>query len=60
VAKATKRKKSEEGRHVGLHCYDLLIEALKTLSERNRDLSSIDITAVRLKIEQNQLVRVPE
>jgi hypothetical protein len=28
VAKATKNKKSKEGRHVGLDFYDLLIEAL--------------------------------
>jgi hypothetical protein len=28
VAKATKNKKSEVGRHVGLDFYDLLIEAL--------------------------------
>jgi hypothetical protein len=28
VAKATKNKKSKEGRHVGLEFYDLLIEAL--------------------------------
>jgi hypothetical protein len=30
VAKATKNKKTKEGRHVGLDFYDLLIEALKT------------------------------
>ena len=29
MAKATKNKKSKEGRHVGLDFYDLLIEALK-------------------------------
>jgi hypothetical protein len=29
VAKATKNKKSKEGRHVGLDFIDLLIEALK-------------------------------
>jgi len=28
VAKATKNKKSKEGRHVGLDFYDLLIEVL--------------------------------
>ena len=28
MAKATKNKKSEEGRHVGLDFYDLLIEVL--------------------------------
>src|SRR5260370_37677993 len=28
VAKATKNKKSEEGRHVGLDFYDLLIEVM--------------------------------
>jgi hypothetical protein len=32
VAKATKNKKSKEGRHVGLDFYDLLIEALKITS----------------------------
>jgi len=33
VAKATKNKKSEVGRHVGLDFYDLLIEAIEAAAE---------------------------
>jgi hypothetical protein len=42
VAKATKNKKSKEGRHVGLDFYDLLIEALKTPSMSDRALRFYD------------------
>jgi len=48
VAKATKNKKSEVGRHVGLDFYDLLIEALfdpdgwrAILGERYRLVSTV-------------------
>jgi hypothetical protein len=42
VAKATKNKKSKEGRHVGLDFYDLLIEAISLIDfdcERKRDVT---------------------
>jgi hypothetical protein len=36
VAKATKNKKSEVGRHVGLDFYDLLIEAIGAAVETTK------------------------
>jgi hypothetical protein len=36
VAKATKNKKSEVGRHVGLDFYDLLIEAIEAAVEATK------------------------
>jgi hypothetical protein len=36
VAKATKNKKSMEGRHVGLDFYDLLIEAIEAAAEATK------------------------
>jgi hypothetical protein len=36
VAKATKNKKSMEGRHVGLDFYDLLIEAIGAAVETTK------------------------
>jgi len=36
VAKSTKNKKSEVGRHVGLDFYDLLIEAIEAAAEATK------------------------
>ena len=36
MAKATKNKKSEVGRHVGLDFYDLLIEAIEAAAEATK------------------------
>jgi hypothetical protein len=45
VAKATKNKKSEVGRHVGLDFYDLLIEAIETAAEATK-LSELSMERV--------------
>jgi hypothetical protein len=45
VAKATKNKKSEVGRHVGLDFYDLLIEAIETAAEATK-LSELSMKRV--------------
>jgi len=49
VAKATKNKKSEVGRHVGLDFYDLLIEAIEAAAEATK-LSELSVERVARRL----------
>jgi hypothetical protein len=51
VAKATKNKKSEVGRHVGLDFYDLLIEAIEAAAEATT-LSELSMERVAWRLRE--------
>jgi hypothetical protein len=51
VAKATKNKKSEVGRHVGLDFYDLLIEAIEAAAEATK-LSELSMERVAWRLRE--------